>query len=44
MGLPLPAETNSINVPKLTSGASVAAQTDGNSVSNTDIVSTSVTA
>lgn len=41
---PLPPNTNSINVPKITTGASVAVQSDAASVSNTDLVTTSVTA
>lgn len=42
---PLPDGTNSINVPKITTGASTAVQTtDGAAVSNTDLVTTSVTA
>lgn len=41
---PLPAGTNSINVPTITTGASAAVQTDGNSVSNTDWVTSSATA
>lgn len=41
---PYAEDTNSINVPKITTGASVANQSDGASVSNTDLVTTSVTA
>lgn len=41
---PLPDGTNSINFPKISSGHSVAVQTDGGAVSNTDPVTTSVTA
>jgi HK97 family phage major capsid protein len=41
---PLPPGTNSINVPKITTGASTAVQSDGGAVSNTDLVTTSVTA
>jgi HK97 family phage major capsid protein len=43
-GYPLPEFTNSINVPKITTGASTAVQTDTSNVSNTDLVTTSVTA
>lgn len=42
--IPLPDGTNSINVPKVATGATVAVQTDGNAVSNTDLTTTSVTA
>ena len=42
--LPLPPSTNSINLPKITTGDSVAVQTDGGAVSNTDLVTTTVTA
>lgn len=41
---PLPANTNSLNLPKITTGNTVAAQSDGGAVSNTDLVTTSVTA
>ena len=40
---PLPPGTDSINLPKLSSGSSVAAQQDNGSVSSTDSVTTSVT-
>jgi HK97 family phage major capsid protein len=40
----LPPDTNSLNFPKITTGSSAAAQTDAGSVSNTDLVTTSVTA
>lgn len=41
--IPLPAGTDSINLPRITTGTSVAAQTaDNGAVSETDIVSTSV--
>lgn len=43
-GSPLPEYTNSINVPKISGGATVAAQTDAAGVSNTDLTTTSVTA
>ncbi len=41
--LPLPPGTNSINIPKVTGGTTVAIQTDGGSVSSTDITSGVVT-
>jgi HK97 family phage major capsid protein len=41
---PLPMGTNQLNVPKITTGASTAVQTDAGSVSNTDLVTTSVSA
>ena len=41
---PLLDGTNQINVPKITTGNSTAVQTDGGAVSNTDLVTTSVTA
>jgi len=41
---PLPPDTNSLNFPKITTGSTVAVQSDGGSVSNTDLVTTSVTA
>lgn len=41
---PLPPNTNSLNLPKITTGDSVAAQTDGGAVSNTDLVTAAVTA
>jgi HK97 family phage major capsid protein len=41
---PLPPATNQIDVPRLTTGASAAVQTDASAVSNTDLVTTSVTA
>ena len=41
---PLPPATNSINLPRITTGNSAAAQSDGGAVSNTDLVTTSVTA
>lgn len=41
---PLPAGTNSLNLPAITTGASTAVQTDGGSVSNTDWVTASITA
>jgi hypothetical protein len=40
----LPPDTNSLNFPKITTGSSVAVQTDAGAVSNTDHVTTSVTA
>lgn len=40
---PLPAGTDSINLPKVATGATVAAQQDGGSVSSTDITSSTVT-
>jgi len=40
----LPPGTNSLNFPKITTGSSVAVQSDTGSVSNTDLVTTSVTA
>lgn len=40
----LPPDTNSLNFPKITTGSSVAVQTDAGAVSNTDLVTTSVTA
>lgn len=40
----LPDGTNSINFPKITTGASAAVQADGGAVSNTDQVTTTVTA
>lgn len=42
--MPLPPHTNSINLPGITTGNSTAAQTDGGSVSNTDLVTASKTA
>lgn len=44
LGLPLPEYTNSINIPKITTGASTTVSTDAAAVSNTDLVTTSVTA
>lgn len=41
---PLPMGTNQLNVPKITTGASTAVQSDGGAVSNTDIATTSVAA
>jgi len=41
---PLPPDTASLNFPKITTGSSVAVQTDGGAVSQTDWVTTSVTA
>jgi HK97 family phage major capsid protein len=41
---PLPPDTASLNFPKITTGSSVAVQTDGGSVSQTDWVTSSVTA
>lgn len=41
---PLPEYTNSINVPKITTGASTTVSADAAAVSNTDLVTTSVTA
>ena len=41
---PLITGTNQINVPKITTGSTTAVQTDGGSVSNTDLATTSVTA
>lgn len=41
---PLPMGTNQLNVPKITTGATTAVQTDAGAVSNTDLVTTSVTA
>ena len=40
----LPAGTDSINLPKISGGSSVAAQTDGSAVSNTDMTTSTVTA
>jgi HK97 family phage major capsid protein len=40
----LPAGTDSIQIPKIASGATVAAQTDNGSVSNTDITTSTVSA
>ncbi len=40
----LPPDTNSLNFPKITTGSAVAVQSDGGSVQNTDLVTTSVTA
>jgi len=40
----LPPDTNSLNFPKITTGSSVAVQTDAGAVSNTDLATTSVTA
>lgn len=42
--MPLPPQTNSINLPGITTGDSTAVQTDGNTVSNTDLVTASKTA
>jgi HK97 family phage major capsid protein len=42
--MPLPGQTNSINLPRITTGDTTAAQTDAGAVSNTDLVTTSVTA
>lgn len=42
--LELPAGTDSINIPKISTGSSVAAQTDNGSVSNTDITTETITA
>jgi HK97 family phage major capsid protein len=42
--MPLPPQTNSINLPGITTGDSTAVQTDGGSVSNTDLVTASKTA
>lgn len=42
--LPLPQGTDSINVPRITGGVTVAALQDGNNASNTDITSDAVTA
>jgi HK97 family phage major capsid protein len=42
--LPLPPQTNSLNLPKITTGSSTAASLDAGAVSNTDLVTTSVTA
>ncbi|MBS1889403.1 MAG: phage major capsid protein [Actinobacteria bacterium] len=41
---PLPDGTNQVNLPKVSGGATVEVQTDGNSVSSTDMTTTSVTA
>lgn len=41
---PLPGLTNSINLPRITTGATAAVQTDGGAVSNTDQVTASLTA
>lgn len=41
---PLPSGTNSISLPKVATGATVAVQTDAGSVSSTDITTTSITA
>src|SRR4029077_14613441 len=41
---PLPASTNSINLPGITTGDSTAVQTDGGAVSNTDLVADAKTA
>jgi HK97 family phage major capsid protein len=41
---PIAMGTNQINVPKVTTGASTAVQSDGGAVSNTDLATTSVTA
>lgn len=41
---PWPAGTNSLNFPAITTGAAVAVQTDGNTVQNTDWVTSSYTA
>lgn len=40
----LPAGTDSINMPKIATGSTVAAQTDGSAASNTDITTSTVTA
>lgn len=40
---PLPPETDTINLPKVSGGTAVAVQTDGNAVQSTDITTTSVT-
>ncbi len=42
--LPLPPETDNINLPAVATGATVAIQTDGGSVSSTDITTGAVTA
>ena len=42
--MPLPAGTNSINLPGITTGDSTAVQTDGGAVSNTDLVTAAKTA
>lgn len=41
---PLPPNTNSLNFPKITTGDTVAVQADGGAVSNTDLVTATVTA
>lgn len=41
---PLPPKTDSITIPKLTSGVTTAAQTDGGAVSETDLVDTTTSA
>jgi HK97 family phage major capsid protein len=41
---PLPAGTDTINIPKVATGTTVAVQTDGGSVSSTDLTDTIVTA
>jgi HK97 family phage major capsid protein len=41
---PLPPGTNSINLPSITTASSTAVQTDGGAVSNTDLVTASITA
>ena len=41
---PLPAGTDSINIPAVTGGSATAAQTDGNSVQSTDPVTATITA
>lgn len=42
--LPLPAGTDSINLPKIATGSATAAQTEGSAVQNTDLTTTSVNA
>jgi HK97 family phage major capsid protein len=42
--MPLPPQTNSINLPGITTGDSTAVQTDGGAVSNTDLVTAAKTA
>lgn len=42
--MPLPPQTNSINLPAITTGDTTAVQTDGGAVSNTDLVTAAKTA
>lgn len=41
--VPLPPNTDTINLPKVSTGTAVAVQTDGNAVQSTDLATTSVT-